>query len=537
MTDASNPTPAVMDLYQLCLAADGPTKDAIRALLTNRPEHRPVTNILPIDELKQRLIMIEKLETDIANSLNRIHTNFTNFDSFAFAALLIVPLQKLQWFSTQQDIIDHSTCKTMMESIKPLMKIFLAHGGKLSGGDKTPSHHTPSHHTPSAQTPTKSSSYQPPSVGGSSQTSNKRRLSIDTSSKEEIPESLEAKIASSISLRNKFDSTGKLRRNEAEATKRKMLDDNACLITSTADPEVRHIIPFASCARPNTVATLRHHLIQTSRIFFSGSDVNSTIDLLANEVGGSDKAWNLLCLNQQLHFWWGKPYFGLKYLESEMSTENPDVTIITIQFQWLPKLQSRIPLQRDAEYIKRFLESETVPKGGVIKAFRGSGHPVQTGDTFRIKVSTTDADKMRQALNLQWALVRIAALTGGAEALELDDNDNDEPAPLGNVIHTEENRDAYVETWLQTVRLSASGSEDDIDPTKKDDKDDDDDDDDEDEDDNDNDERGNIALRTTIPSGQRQRLAERSASPPKTQSVAPRIHSSSPEKKENKPPT
>jgi hypothetical protein len=266
-------------------------------------------------------------------------------------------------------------------------------------------------------------------------------------------------IACGISSRNKLDSTGKRRRDEAEAAERKRLDNNACLITSTADPEVCHIIPFASCARPNTLANFCHYLTDASWIISPSSDDESTINLLAREVGGSDKAWNMLCLNQQLHYWWGKPYFGLKYLESEIPTENPDVTIIAVQFQWLPKLQNRMTLQRDAESIKQFLESETVPKGGVIKAFRGSGHPVQSGDIFRIKVSTTDADKMRQALNLQWALVRIAALSGGAEALELDDGGS-EPDPLGNVIHTEENRATYVQSWLEEVRFSASGSED-----------------------------------------------------------------------------
>jgi hypothetical protein len=127
MTDTNNSPPAAIELYQLYLAADGPTKNAIHALLTNKPEHRPVTNILPIDELEQRLLIVKQLETDIADLLrNRNITTFTNFDSFTFAALLIAPLQQVQGFTTKRRSHERAAWKTSLEAIKPLMKICMS---------------------------------------------------------------------------------------------------------------------------------------------------------------------------------------------------------------------------------------------------------------------------------------------------------------------------------------------------------------------------------------------------------------------------
>ena len=44
-----------------------------------------------------------------------------------------------------------------------------------------------------------------------------------------------------------------------------------------------------------------------------------------------------------------------------------------------------------------------------------SGRPVTSGDTFKVRVETIHARKMKMAFDIQWALARIAAMTGAAE--------------------------------------------------------------------------------------------------------------------------
>jgi len=56
-----------------------------------------------------------------------------------------------------------------------------------------------------------------------------------------------------------------------------------------------------------------------------------------------------------------------------------------------------------------------------VAAFRLSGRPLATGDTFDVVVLKADQEKMKMAFDLQWSLIRIAALTGAAD---VKDNHN-----------------------------------------------------------------------------------------------------------------
>lgn len=49
----------------------------------------------------------------------------------------------------------------------------------------------------------------------------------------------------------------------------------------------------------------------------------------------TDKAWNMLCLNPQLHRWWGEARFGLKCL-GVTPTPTGGATVC-IQFIWMPQ--------------------------------------------------------------------------------------------------------------------------------------------------------------------------------------------------------
>ncbi|KAK1832695.1 hypothetical protein QBC39DRAFT_66535, partial [Podospora conica] len=53
-------------------------------------------------------------------------------------------------------------------------------------------------------------------------------------------------------------------------------------------------------------------------------------------------------------------------------------------------------------------------------------HPVMTGDIFEWSVETADAEKMKRAFELQWALIRITAIAGGAGPRTLDEDDEDQ---------------------------------------------------------------------------------------------------------------
>ena len=54
-----------------------------------------------------------------------------------------------------------------------------------------------------------------------------------------------------------------------------------------------------------------------------------------------------------------------------------------------------------------------------VAAFRLSGRPLATGDTFDVVVLKADQEKMKMAFDLQWSLIRtVLGVCGGRQALK-----------------------------------------------------------------------------------------------------------------------
>lgn len=55
---------------------------------------------------------------------------------------------------------------------------------------------------------------------------------------------------------------------------------------------------------------------------------------------------------------------------------------------------------------------------------RRSGHPLGTGHTFDIFMRTEEANNMKVMIDIQWAMIRLAAISGVARAWKTDDYDD-----------------------------------------------------------------------------------------------------------------
>ncbi|GKU11875.1 hypothetical protein FLAG1_10243 [Fusarium langsethiae] len=108
---------------------------------------------------------------------------------------------------------------------------------------------------------------------------------------------------------------------------------------------------------------------------------------------------------------------------------------VKIQFQWLrhrwAKPTDHMDITVGENSMKTMAESQikhvkqgcpppTHPDGGKIVAIRVSDNvPLMSGHTFILTMSAEDAVKCKIMLDLQWALITIAAMSGGAEYPEL----------------------------------------------------------------------------------------------------------------------
>ncbi|RSL85472.1 hypothetical protein CEP51_003320 [Fusarium floridanum] len=126
-----------------------------------------------------------------------------------------------------------------------------------------------------------------------------------------------------------YQPTGKTR-NKTQSRNCRIRDNSACVLMGTSDPQVCHIVPFSS---NNNYENLR----KTSAVFahakaFLGEEWMRQFEPLiqnARILASSDKAWNMICLNIQMHTWWAKARFGFKCLGYDNPPEGGE-SVVTL---------------------------------------------------------------------------------------------------------------------------------------------------------------------------------------------------------------
>lgn len=116
---------------------------------------------------------------------------------------------------------------------------------------------------------------------------------------------------------------------------------------------------------------------------------------------------NLICLNRQLHFWFDHAKFALKPLRQ---TENE----VVVQWHWLKdaRLKPKDRITGDDFLTQAGLTDQNWGKG---LAHRKSGMPVRTGQIFHIRADDPEHLPSFELLELQWNLLRVAAISGAAD--------------------------------------------------------------------------------------------------------------------------
>jgi hypothetical protein len=165
--------------------------------------------------------------------------------------------------------------------------------------------------------------------------------------------------------------------------------------------------------------------------------------------GSSDKPWNAICLNHQLHFWFDHKLIGLKFLGSQSVNDNPPTSEVHIQFHWMmhdPRKRTRDMRvgEEDDSFMdmvstvrafqdKGYPAPQLPSQDGMVGAFNVvNGIPLISGRVIKLEIPTEDVPKLQTVLDLQWACVNITAMAGSAGwpdyCLDYDDEEGD-PMP------------------------------------------------------------------------------------------------------------
>ena len=198
-------------------------------------------------------------------------------------------------------------------------------------------------------------------------------------------------------------------------------DGSKCLVTKGGwgdfDPVACHIVPLFWNRSGVDIMHTRDHMRKAFGVFLSRDRREELENLLLNEQGCSNHAWNMISLARQLRMEWSMARWGFKYIgTAPLPSEGK--WKVTIQFHWMLEDPNRHVSPNNAvDWNKNHLDELQHPSSATainVKTCRS----VATGDTFTVTFTTAEeAHNFKLMIKLQWAMVRIAALSGASRDL------------------------------------------------------------------------------------------------------------------------
>ena len=144
---------------------------------------------------------------------------------------------------------------------------------------------------------------------------------------------------------------------------------------------------------------------------FWGPERNSRLQDLLSDSAKIDSVHNTICLTPLLHHWWGLAYIAFEPLEKLRNGTR-------VRLRWLRQTSfsvwERVPLNADPY---DHLHPPSVAGSFDIRDLR-SGHPIPDGSIFDLTSDDPETEVSYDLLELQWDILRMAALCGAAEAAD-----------------------------------------------------------------------------------------------------------------------
>ncbi|OBS29465.1 hypothetical protein FPOA_03402 [Fusarium poae] len=198
-------------------------------------------------------------------------------------------------------------------------------------------------------------------------------------------------------------------------------DNFKCLFTCAPAGEVAYILPFSWNKSEHYCLQTRYPLIRSMQVFFNDESTSVLAITLCNpaRLDGSDQYRNMITMNDDLCSLWPQAFFGLKCLGIRpLDTQNAKVEI---QFNWLKRrigkptdkiaiIGSNSMQEMAEEQIRYEDNNNPAPETHIL---------INSGHIITLIMPIDDAKICKVIIDLQWHLIQIAAMSGGAEHPEL----------------------------------------------------------------------------------------------------------------------
>ena len=179
-----------------------------------------------------------------------------------------------------------------------------------------------------------------------------------------------------------------------------------------------------------------------------GGNMAKTWREACNDKAVSETAQNILCMDPYLHALWGRAQFGLEPLAQRNDADGG--AEIDIRFHWLrrgTKLPSDLVDDADDATVAAVGGHPGGPDDPEVEPLdhRPSGVPLQTGHVFTIRAAKAEDLPSLSLLEVQWHLMRLAAMCGAAD---VDDDDADDDSDDKDSIDNDTDSYAYLNEWV-----------------------------------------------------------------------------------------
>lgn len=193
-------------------------------------------------------------------------------------------------------------------------------------------------------------------------------------------------------------------------------DNFRCVFTQNDSPKVYQILPFIASYGSWTSIQKQ----DASYCFNTVLGPESWAELNNFVCTGPDRcdmSWNMISLSPDLRRLWKEHFVGFQCLG--ILPIDRQASAIWLQFHWMPRnqLDYRHHAELNMDTIQKLLQN--IPSEGhdAVEKYRKSAHrPLETGQIFSIRMGKQEALSMKRVIDLRWAIVRIAAISGLARS-------------------------------------------------------------------------------------------------------------------------
>ncbi|KAM5356674.1 hypothetical protein ACJ41O_003320 [Fusarium nematophilum] len=184
----------------------------------------------------------------------------------------------------------------------------------------------------------------------------------------------------------------------------KKRDQNRCVCLSSADSLPVTIFPYAS------IYASAGRILHSFLMHFWPDKFQAWFDQVRFE-DILDSPKNCICMDRELHRLWRMAAFALKPLQQRESE-------IVVQFHWLKKPKLRPGSIMGENFLKQSGLTDQEWGNGELSPM--GRRKIKTGETFVIRAEDPDELPSFELLELQWYVLRIAAISGVAVGSWID---------------------------------------------------------------------------------------------------------------------